>query len=101
MNGDVLRQKVLVTNPQGFHLRPIAAFAELAQRFRSRVTVAKNGRVVDGKSALELMLLAALQGEELVIEASGPDAEQAVDALTELLNRPPEDAPEAVSPPTG
>jgi phosphotransferase system HPr (HPr) family protein len=88
MNGDTYRQTAQVRNPQGFHMRPVTAFAELARRFQSTVTVTKDGRKVDGKSPLELLFLAAVQGSELLVEASGPDAREAVGALVELIQRP-------------
>jgi phosphotransferase system HPr (HPr) family protein len=92
MNGHPLERKVFVTNPQGFHMRPIAAFAQLAGRFQSRVTVARDGQAVDGKSILDLMLLAAPQGSELTLNVEGPDAESALDALAALLQAaPPEE----------
>jgi phosphotransferase system HPr (HPr) family protein len=76
---------VIVTNPNGFHLRPMAAFAETALPFQSQVTVAKGDLRVDGKSPLQLMGLAAEQGQQLLIEVSGPDAPAALDALMDLL----------------
>jgi phosphotransferase system HPr (HPr) family protein len=91
MNGETLERKVVVTNPQGFHLRPIAAFAQLAARFHSRVTVCREGQAVDGKSILDLMLLAAAQGSELTVRAEGPDAQNALDALVALLQSPGEE----------
>ncbi|MBL8793657.1 MAG: HPr family phosphocarrier protein [Planctomycetia bacterium] len=95
MNGGPLRRTVTVTNPMGFHFRPIAAFAQLAGRFQGNVTVWKGDRRVNGKSPLELMTLAAEQGTELTVEVSGPDAAGAVDALAEVLASPgQEDEPE-------
>src|SRR5262245_13686401 len=88
MNGETLEHKVLLTNPQGLHLRPLTAFARMAQRFASQVTVAFNGKRVDGKSPIELMLLAAPQGSELTVAASGPDARAALEALVNVLNTP-------------
>jgi phosphotransferase system HPr (HPr) family protein len=87
MQGDTYQHTVLITNPNGFHLRPLTAFVELARRFQADVKVSKNGDVqkVDGKSPLELMLLAAEQGSRLLVEASGPDAREAVSALVGLL----------------
>jgi phosphocarrier protein len=91
MNGDPLQQKVVVTNPQGFHMRPMAAFAQLASRFESSVKVSREGQSVNGKSILDLMLLAATQGTELTIEVAGADAQAALDALVNLLNKPTEE----------
>jgi phosphotransferase system HPr (HPr) family protein len=86
MNGDTLHSTVVVTNPQGFHMRPVTAFAELANRFQSTVTVTKDGKAVNGKSPLELMFLAAEQGSRLELQVSGPDAREALHALVELIN---------------
>lgn len=91
MNGEPLAQKVVITNPQGFHMRPMAAFAQLASRFESSVKVSREGQSVNGKSILDLMLLAAAQGTELTLEVAGPDAQNALDALVQLLNRPTEE----------
>lgn len=80
--------EVTVTHRQGFHTRPVMKFVDLAQRFASDVTVvslSKADEVVNGKSAMELMLLAAAQGTRLRIEASGPDADEAVKSLTALV----------------
>ena len=102
MNGEPLQRRVIITNPMGFHFRPMGAFAKLASTFQSTITVRKEDRRVDGKSILELMLLAAEQGSELTIEASGPDAVEAVDALAEVVAAPGwEDEPEAPLPPKG
>src|SRR5438876_1106690 len=86
MNGDTLRQKVVITNPQGLHMRPATAFAQLAMRFQSSVQVGKDNKSVNGKSPLELIFLNAPCGTELTIEVSGPDAPEAVKALAELLH---------------
>jgi phosphotransferase system HPr (HPr) family protein len=91
MNGVPLQHKVVITNPQGFHMRPMAAFAQLASRFESSVKVSREGQSVNGKSILDLMLLAAAQGTELTLEVAGPDAKDALDALVNLLKAPPED----------
>src|SRR6516164_337256 len=81
MNGEPLRRQVTITNPQGFHMRPATAFAQLAGKFQSSVTVCKGDQRINGKSPLELMFLGADQGTELVLEASGADAQAALDAL--------------------
>ncbi len=91
MNGEPLRKTVVITNPQGFHMRPMAAFAQLASRFDSSVKVSREGQSVNGKSILDLMLLAAAQGTELTLEVAGPDASDALDALVNLLKAPPEE----------
>jgi phosphotransferase system HPr (HPr) family protein len=90
MNGQPLRQTVLITNPQGLHMRPSAAFAEAAGRFQSNVTVHYEGKAVNGKSLWDLMLLAAMPNTELTLEVDGPDAPAALEALVAVLRKPPE-----------
>jgi phosphocarrier protein HPr len=67
------------------HARPAMAFAETALRFRSRVTVYKGDQKIDGKSIMEMMLLAAMPGTKLRLEATGDDAEACLDALAALV----------------
>ena len=88
MNGEILRRKVIVQDPLGFHLRPLTTFAQRAAQYQSTVTVIKDDQRVNGKSPLELMLLAAEQGTELTLEVCGVDAQQAIDVLAELLAAP-------------
>jgi phosphotransferase system HPr (HPr) family protein len=95
MSGEPLQRTVIVTNPQGFHLRPMAAFAQLATRFQSRVRVSREDKEVDGKSIWELMLLQAEPGTALTVHADGPDAGAALEALVALLQHPGEEGPPA------
>jgi phosphotransferase system HPr (HPr) family protein len=90
MNGEILRRKVIVRDPMGFHMRPLTAFAQRASQYQSTVTVVKDDQRVNGKSPLELMLLAAQQGTELTLEICGTDAQEAIDVLAELLAAPVE-----------
>jgi len=85
MNGQTLQHTITITSPQGFHMRPKSEFARLAGRFQSKVTVLWEGRTGNGKSILDLMLLPAPQGSELIIEVDGPDAPAALDALVGLM----------------
>jgi phosphotransferase system HPr (HPr) family protein len=85
MNGNCFRHTVRVVSPNGFHMRPATAFAELARRYQASVTVSKDGQAVDGKGPLNLLLLGAEQGSELLIQADGPDADEAGRALVELF----------------
>lgn len=88
MSGKNVQRKVVITNPKGFHMRPQSAFAARARQFQATITVARDDRRVNAKSNLELLLMSVLQGTELVLEANGPDATEAVDALVELLASP-------------
>ena len=81
----VARCQVEITNSLGLHVRPAQKFAELALRFQAEIRVRSNGNEVDGKSILDLTTLAAECGTVLDLEARGPDAEQAVEALAELV----------------
>jgi phosphocarrier protein HPr len=83
-----MRQLVTITNPQGLHLRPASAFAKVARQFESKITVRREDRAVNGKSQVELMLLAAEPGAEVILEVEGPDAFQALPLLAEILGQP-------------
>jgi len=81
-------KEVRVINSRGFHARPAMQFADLANQFESRVTVFKGGDEpgeADGKSVMQLIILAAVPGTEMRIEAEGGDAAAAVDKLAELF----------------
>ncbi|HEV3146030.1 MAG TPA: HPr family phosphocarrier protein, partial [Gemmataceae bacterium] len=80
-----LRRVVTIANPHGLHMRPAAALAELASRFESAITVSRDRQAVDAKNWMDLLLLAAEGGTQVVIEATGKDAQQAVEALAEFL----------------
>lgn len=80
--------EVKVGNTEGLHARPVMRFIDVASRFQSKVTVAnvsRRGEKVDGKSAMQMMLLEATQGCVLRIEAYGADAAAAVEALAALI----------------
>jgi phosphocarrier protein HPr len=86
MTGETLRQSVAITSPAGFHMRPMAAFAETANRFPCAVTVLRDGKEpVNGKSILGLMGLAADEGTVLVIEVIGPNAAEALCELVQVF----------------
>src|SRR4051794_40677793 len=81
----IARREVRIVNAHGLHMRPSGKFVKLAGSFRSEVTVEHEGRKVDGKSILDMTSLAAECGTTLGLEARGPDAEQAIAALAELV----------------
>jgi phosphotransferase system HPr (HPr) family protein len=81
------KRTVVVSNPQGIHARPADIFVKLASQYQARIEVIKNGERVDGKSILALLTLAAVEGTQLDIEATGPDAPAALEALAELFSR--------------
>lgn len=77
--------RVVLTNKMGLHARPSTQIATAAGRFASDVQIGKDGLVVDAKSVIELLMLAAECGSELTVTANGDDAEAAVKALKELV----------------
>ncbi|HTQ39444.1 MAG TPA: HPr family phosphocarrier protein [Pirellulales bacterium] len=85
MNDVKVSRTLVVNNPQGIHARPANLIVRLAQQYQSRIEFVKENQRVDGKSILDLLTLAAMQGTQLEIEATGPDAQQALDALAELF----------------
>lgn len=85
MNGEPLLRTVTIKDPQGLHMRPAAAFAKCARQFQSSVVLRLDDRSVNGKSQLDLMLLAAEPGATLVLEVSGEDAPAALAALADLI----------------
>lgn len=81
-------REVKVGNAEGLHARPAMRFIDLASRFQAKVTVSnitRRGEKVDGKSAMQMMLLEASQGCVLRIETDGADAEAAAQALGALV----------------
>ncbi len=76
---------VVLTNKMGLHARPSTQIATTASRFAAEIQITKDGMVVDAKSVLELLMLAAECGSQLTITADGPDAKQAANALAELV----------------
>ena len=76
---------VRIANKYGLHARPAAEFVKLAGRFRSNIAVRKGDVEVNGKSIMGVMMLAAEHGSDIVIHASGEDAEEAVASLVALV----------------
>jgi phosphocarrier protein len=81
----VTRREVTITNRLGLHARAAARFVHTANRFRSHVTLSRDGRTMDGKSILGILLLAAARGASLIVAAEGEDEQAAVEALSALI----------------
>ena len=81
----MITRDVVVTNQLGLHARAAARFVHLAARFASQVRVARDAKVMDGKSIMGILLLAAGRGTTLTISADGPDEGDAVEALATLV----------------
>ena len=78
---------VTVVNVLGMHARAAARFVRLASSFVSQVRVNREDRVIDGKSIMGLLLLAAARGAAITISVDGPDEVAAIDALSALVER--------------
>lgn len=78
---------VTIQNKLGMHARPAMSFVDIASNYQSEITVKKGAQSVDGKSIMQMMMLAAVRGTQLTIEAKGPDANDAIIALRDLVAR--------------
>jgi len=87
MNDLVVSREVVVGMPQGLHARPADLLTREARKWQSRIELLKNVQRVDGKSILEVLTLAAEAGTRLVVEATGPDAREALEAIGGLFDR--------------
>jgi phosphocarrier protein HPr len=78
-------REVTVVNQLGLHARAAARFVHLATRFHAQIRVGRETKVMDGKSIMGILLLAAARGTRLTISADGPDERDAVEALAQLV----------------
>ncbi len=85
MSGATLRRTVEIINERGLHARASAKFVKLAAQFDAQVKVSREGSTVDAQSIMGLMMLGAGIGSTIDLKASGPQAEEAMDALTQLI----------------
>ena len=86
--GEMVHETVVeIRNADGLHMRPAMRFVDTASRFDSEVTVSNDSNSVDGKSIVQMSMLAATYGSVLKIRAEGSDAEEAVGALKELVEQ--------------
>ena len=81
----MIARPVSITNSLGMHARAAARFVHAASTFQSRITVTRQGRTVDGKSILGILLLAAARGCEITICADGSDEVEALASLCRLI----------------
>lgn len=81
----MISRSYIIKNKFGLHARPSASFVQTASRFRAEIKVERDGQVADGKSIMDLMMLAAAQGTKITIRAQGDDAREALEALGTLI----------------
>jgi phosphocarrier protein HPr len=82
----MIRTTLVISNKLGLHARASAKLTKLASSFQCEVFMARNGRRVNAKSIMGIMMLAAGLGAEVELETEGEDEQQATDALTALVN---------------
>lgn len=82
----MVARQLTIQNEQGFHVRPAQLFVDKANEYQATIKI-KNaaGEEADAKSMLELMALGLVKGSQITLEAEGPDQQEAVDGLAELI----------------
>jgi phosphocarrier protein HPr len=83
---DTCETRAIIVNKLGLHARPAMSFVDLATTFESDILVKKEDTEVDGKSIMQVMMLAAAKGSELIIVCTGKDAKAAAAALKKLVD---------------
>jgi phosphocarrier protein len=81
----MISREFRINNRLGLHARPSAQLTQVAGKFTSEVYIAKNGRRVNAKSIMGVMMLAAGPGSTVTVDAEGPDEEQAMEAIGALI----------------
>jgi phosphocarrier protein HPr len=81
----MMERSVEIVNKNGLHARPAAEIVKLSSRFQSEITIVRDDLEVNGKSIMGVMMLAAEFGSNILVRANGPDAEQAVSAIADLV----------------
>ena len=79
------QRDVEIMNKLGLHARPSAKLTQLASSFKSDVFMARNGRRINAKSIMGVMMLAAAKGSTVTLETNGEDEQEAIDALAGLI----------------
>ncbi|GLH80810.1 phosphocarrier protein HPr [Bradyrhizobium sp. SSBR45G] len=81
-----LSRELLITNKRGLHARASAKFVQMVEKFQAEVWVTRGGETVGGRSIMGLMMLAAAPGTKILVSATGPEAQAALQAITDLVN---------------
>ncbi|RZN23586.1 HPr family phosphocarrier protein [Bradyrhizobium sp. Leo121] len=80
-----ISRELLIVNKRGLHARASAKFVQMVERFEAEVWVTRGSETVGGTSIMGLMMLAAGPGTSVIVSATGPEAEAALDAIAELV----------------
>jgi phosphocarrier protein len=81
-----MKQEILIINKLGLHARASTKLTQTASQFKSDIWIERNGRRVNAKSIMGVMMLAASKGSTVTLEANGGDEVEAMDALLALIN---------------
>ncbi len=81
----MMERTVEIVNKNGLHARPAAEIVKLSSKFRSEITIVRDDLEVNGKSIMGVMMLAAEFGSNILVRANGDDAEQALNAIANLV----------------
>lgn len=82
----MVRVNYTIKNEEGLHARPASDFCKTAGKFKSKITVGKDGDEYEAKSILMVLCLGAVKGDTIEIKAEGEDEEEAVEALVKTLD---------------
>jgi phosphocarrier protein HPr len=82
----MIEQSITIVNNLGLHARAAAKFVTTASGFNSDIQVTRNGRIVNGKSIMGLMMLAAAKDTDIIVHINGDDEQQAFNAIEALIN---------------
>lgn len=93
LENDVYDVELEIKNIEGLHMRPAMKFVDIANRFESEINVSNGQTNVNGKSIMQISMLAATCGTKLTVTAKGPDAREAIDALQKLVEEEHFDEP--------
>ena len=83
----MVTQKVVVTEPLGLHLRPAGVFCEESLKYQSKIQIRKGNNFLNAKSVLGLLAARIQCGDEVELVCDGPDEQEVLDRLSELLHR--------------
>jgi phosphocarrier protein HPr len=89
----IAEASIEIKNADGLHMRPAMQFVDIASKFECDITVSNDENTVDGKSIMQMSMLAATCGTKLKIKAEGVDAQEAIDDLRELVEKKHFDEP--------
>jgi phosphocarrier protein HPr len=81
----MIEKEITILNRLGLHARAAAKFVHTANNFKAKIGLARDGRLIDGKSILGILMLAAAQGTRLTLRIEGPDEREACRSLVQLV----------------